>query len=132
MPDTPKQQLIPFPEETVETTTPILPSAGYRPSDEAAAAYDRLEAWLTGPRGPVTELAEETLQAVARALLEGKNGYFHKAEDGLETLKLRNGKTDGEDIPAGIAAEQGDDFQADVEAVLDALHGQMLARGRVR
>jgi hypothetical protein len=33
--------------------------------------------------------------------LEGKNGWFHAAEDQLEALKLRNGRAEGDDIPAG-------------------------------
>jgi hypothetical protein len=87
MPGQPTQQLLPFPEETKDVT-PTPPAAGYRPTEEARAAFSRLEGWLVGPRGPVTELADETLPAVAKALLEGKMGYFHKAEDGLEALKL--------------------------------------------
>jgi hypothetical protein len=45
---------------------------------------------------------------------------------------VRNGRTEGDDIPAGIAVEKGDDFHAGIEAVLDCLHEQMSSRGRGR
>lgn len=128
MPDQPQQQMLPFDEVTVDTTSPPLPTAGrYEPSDEALAAYERLEWWLCTRRGPVTELAEETLRALAKALLEGKRGYHHQAEDGLELLKMRNQNTEGPDIVLGTAAA-GDDFKRDVEDVLKLLREQMLAR----
>jgi hypothetical protein len=119
-----------IPETTLDTAFSSPSPAHDEASDEAVAAFERLEEWLTGPRGPVTELAEETLRAAAKALLEGQNGYFHKAEDGLEALKLRNGKTEGDDIPDGLAVAKADDFQADVDAVLDALHERMFLQER--
>jgi len=102
----------------------------YEPSEEAVTAVERLKNWLWGARGPVTEIAEETLRAVEKTLIEGKKGWFHAAEDGLEAVKLRNGKTDGDDIPATVKA--GEDFQRDVEDVLDAMHEMMLGKGRGR
>lgn len=119
-----RQQLLPFPDVPADASPPTLPTAD-QPTDKAVAAFARLEGWLVGPRGAVTALAEETLRAVAMTLLEGKNGYFHAAEDGLEVLKLRNGKTDGDDIPVGIGGTDGDDFQGAVEVVLDCMYERM-------
>lgn len=121
------QQLLPF-TETTESLT--LPPAPYQPSDEALAAFERLEDWLLEPhsRRPTTELAEETLRALARALLEGKLGWFHAAEDNLEVLKLRNGKTEGDDMPADSKVDEGMCFHRAVDDVLDCLHEVMFSR----
>lgn len=132
MPDKPTQKLLPFDDPPAESSH--FRAGLYDPSEEALAAFERLEAWLIHPRTnrPETELAEQTLRAVARALLEGKNGWFHAAEDYLETLKLRNGKTEGDDISAGIVPAQGDDFHADIETLLDLLHERLSSRDRPR
>lgn len=123
MPEKPTQKLLPF-DAPAESH---LEAVRYEPSDEARGAFERLEGWLKGPRGPVTELAEETLRAVEKALIEGKNGWFHAAEDNLEALKLRNGKTEGDDILTGEG-----DFQQAVDDVLDCLHERFVERGRDR
>lgn len=68
---------------------------------------------------------------MGEALLEGHRGWHHVAEDGLEALKLRNGRNDGDDIPDGPAPE-GRDFQQTVEDCLDELHEVMLTPGRER
>jgi hypothetical protein len=62
------------------------------------SAIARLEEWLTYPRTrkPVTELGEDELDAVRKALAEGKNGYSHRAVDLLEALAIRNGRNEGE------------------------------------
>ncbi len=105
----------------------------YAPSAEARAAFERLEDWLLGPYTdrPRTELAEEALRSVARALIEGKNAWHHAAEDHLEALALRNGKTAGEDIPPGPASE-GEDFQHTIEELLDHLHERFLSKSECR
>ncbi len=80
------------------------------------------------PHRRATELAEEALFAVRKALVEGRAGYHHQAEDLLEALKILNGPSDGPDISCGPRAAGDDDFHAAVEAALDALHGRFLAR----
>lgn len=128
----PTQQLIRFGEPP---ETPRADALRYRPSAETLSAVELLENWLLAPRGRMTELAEEALLSVRKALVEGKVSYHHQAEDQLEALKLRNGPAEGDDIPAGRRALAGEDFHAAVEGVLDALHEQLLARvagGRAR
>jgi hypothetical protein len=86
MADRPIQRLLPFDRGVVETLTPA-PSVRYEPSDDALAAFERLEEWLLDARGrPVSQIAEVALFALARALLEGKNDYWPGAEDRLESL----------------------------------------------
>lgn len=103
----------------------------YDPSDEALAAFERLEEWLLDANGKtVTKVAEDALYALARSLLEGKRAWHHRAEDLLETLKLRNGKEEGDDIPPGNAPAS-DSFPMDVDEALDCLHEIMLVE-RVR
>lgn len=132
-PEDPSQQLIPFDSVSVDSVSPPLPATGrYEPTEQALEAFERLEGWLCTVRGPVTDVAAEALYALARALLEGHWGYFHKAEDCLEVLKLRNGKTEGDDIAEGIAVHQNDNFQATVEHCLEALHEMMLCPGMAR
>src|SRR4051812_42958155 len=123
MPDKPTQKFLPFADPRPESHAAAV---RYEPSDDALAAYERLEEWLCTPRGPLTDVGAHALYALARALLEGKRGWHHAAEDALETLKLRNGKADGDDIPEGIVAGKGEDFQRDVEDCLDCLHEIML------
>jgi hypothetical protein len=119
MTDKPVQKLLPF--DAPADLGPISAALRHEPSADAVAAYDRLENWLLDARGrPLTELGEETLRAVGKELIEGKNGWWHKAEDNLEALKLRNGKTEGEDIRSGEG-----DFQQVVETVLDCLHERL-------
>jgi hypothetical protein len=130
----PTQQLLPFPDESrpQPRTRPLASSAPYQPSEEALAAINRLEDWLLEPRTrKSTPLAEEVLFAVRKALLEGKNGYWHRAEDLLEALVLRNGRTQGEDIPPGPVPE-GEDFLATVQELLGCLHERLSGKGPVR
>lgn len=126
------QKLLPFDEVTVEATSPPLPAITYEPSVEAREAYERLEVWLLDERGtPRTDLALETLRAVGKALLDGHRGWVLAAEDGLEALQLRNGRTEGDDIPPGPVPE-GRDFQQALGDCLDELHEIMMAAGRMR
>lgn len=124
MPDKPTQKLLPFDQPPATHAEGVR----FQPSEDALEAFGQLKTWLCGPRGPVTEVAGETLRAVEKALIEGKNGWFHTAEDGLEAMKLRNGRTEGDDIPPGPIPE-GRDFQQTVEDCLDAMHERMLTRG---
>jgi hypothetical protein len=88
--------------------------------------------WLTDPRtGKMTPEGKDALMAVRKALVEGKNGWWHIAEDRLETLLLRNGRTHGDDIPAGVTVEGGY-FQRSVDDVLDCLHERLVSRGNAR
>jgi hypothetical protein len=103
----PIQQLIPF---GAAPETPRADALRYRPSAETFSAVERLESWLLAPRGRMTELAEEALFCVRKALIEGKGSYHHQAGDLLEALKLRNGRTEGNDIPAGRRVLAGEDF----------------------
>ena len=52
------------------------------------AAFERLGCWLRDPRTgkPVSDAAEETLRVLRRALVDGKNGYWHAAEESLAAL----------------------------------------------
>ena len=105
----------------------------HQPSEEALAAFGELESWLTGPRGrATTELAEDALAAVRKALVEGKHGYRHKAEDGLEALPWRNGVAAGDGVPTGHRAGAGESFHQAAEEVLRLLRqpGRSAAAGR--
>jgi hypothetical protein len=110
MSDKPAQKFLPFDEVTVNEVSSPLPEACRKPSEpsnEARASFEPLEVWLLDVRGrSQTELAEQTLRAVGKALIEGENGWIQTAEDGLESLRLRNGRTDGDDIPTGRPAEE--------------------------
>ena len=75
------------------------------------------------------ETAEEALRAMAKALLDGKHGWFHKVEDGLETRVPLNGKAEGDDIPPR-RVPNGPNLQQTVEDSLDAMHERMFDRGR--
>jgi hypothetical protein len=109
---------------------PSPPPTAARVSEDTIAALKQFAAWLTDPRTgrPFTDLGEEALSAVGKALAEGKNGYVHRAEDLLEALALRNGRTSGDDIAPGPAVEDGD-FQATLEELLNALAERVTARG---
>jgi hypothetical protein len=75
------------------------------------SAIHQLEEWLTDPRTgkAVTELGEDALLAIRKALVDGKNGDIQKAEDLLEALALRNGRNSGDDIAPGRGyARQGE------------------------
>ncbi len=101
------------------------------PAPEALAALDRLEAWLTDPRsGRMNYLGQEAMLALRRSLEEGRKGWIQAAEDALETLALRNGLWEGDDIPGGQHLAAGPDFQETVRELLDCLHGQTLGRSR--
>jgi hypothetical protein len=131
MPDRkPVQQLFDF-DRAALVESPSAPPAQGQPKEATMSAIDRLADWLTDPRTrkPTTELAEEALYAARKALVERKNGYVQKAEDLLEALSLRNGKTSGDDIVPG-PSPAGEDFQALVEELLDALAERLNARGR--
>src|SRR5271166_5940241 len=92
----PAQAPLPFEEVTPVPITPPIPQQApvpqravrYEPSNEALAAFQRLETWLRDPRTgkPISDEAETTLHAVTRSLLEGRNGYWHVAENRLEAL----------------------------------------------
>lgn len=129
----PAQKLIPFDEVAVARVSPPVAPGLDDPAEDARAAFERLQEWLLDARGrPVTDLAGDALRAVAKALLEGRNGWSHHAEDALEALKLRNGKAEGDDIPPGARAGPDENFHRDVDGCLGALHAQMLANGRER
>jgi len=82
-----------------------LPEAGKKELEAIAM----LETWLTDPRtGKMTAEGKDALTAVRNVLVEGKNGWWHIAEDRLETLLVRNGSTHGDDISAGVTIEGGD------------------------
>jgi hypothetical protein len=91
-----------------------------------------LAEWLCDPATgkAVTELGQEALLVVRKALEEGKNGYVQRAEDLLEALARQNGRTSGDDIAPGPAVESGD-FQVTVEELLDALAERVTAKGPV-
>ena len=134
MPDKPTQKTVDF-----DATPPARPAPApvvqprYASDDEPTAAeiVARLEAWPTDPTTgkPTTSLAEEALYAVGKALVEGKNGYVQKAEDLLEALALRNGRTSGEDIAPGPMREDGD-LQQTIEDVIRAMDERVAGRGR--
>ena len=69
----PKQRLLPFNEVTIDAVAPPPPLARNEPREDAVAAFSAPR----GPRGPETDLAEETLRAVEKAMIERKNGWFH-------------------------------------------------------
>lgn len=122
----PTQQLLPFDDPPETPRTDVVP---YRPGADALAAVERLEGWFAGPDGGrMTDLAEDAILSVRKALVEGKNSYWHQAEDQLQALLLRNGRTEGDDIPAGTRALPGEDFHETVKALVDALHERFLAR----
>ena len=73
----------------------------------------------------MTSVGEETVLALKKALVEGKNAWWHAAEDGLEVLKLR----DGDDIAGGAKVAAGD-FRQVIEELLNCLHGRLLERER--
>src|SRR4051794_10207627 len=125
----PVQKLLPFGEPAAESHREGHAEAvRYEPSEEAMQAIEHLRSWLTDPRtGRMTEAGGETMRAVEKALVEGRNAWWHAAEDGLEMLRVRNGKTDGDDIPKGL---KGEDFQQAVEDVLDALQDRWVGRER--
>jgi hypothetical protein len=119
----PTQQLFDFDRPDAPQPPPA------QPGEEVLAALDRLAGWLTDPltNKPVSDLGGEALSAVRKALVERKNGYVHRAEDLLEALLLRNGKTGGDDIAAG---QEGDDFHHVVDKLLDALAERVTTRRR--
>jgi hypothetical protein len=130
----PTQQLLPFPDGpgTGPGHEPPPPPAGYRPTPEARDAVARLEAWLTDPFSRrLTPAGEEALGAVKKALLEGKNSYWHRAESLLQALALRNEGTRGDDVPPGPPPE-GPDFLRTVEDLLDCLDERFAGRGPAR
>jgi hypothetical protein len=124
------QQLFDFDTPRPVESTPAPPATRHQPDEETMSAIRQLEEWLTDPRTgkAVTDLGEEAMFAVRMALVEGKNGYVHRAEDLLEALALRNGRSSGDDIALGPALEDGD-FQATVEELLDALAERVNAKG---
>jgi len=121
------QPLLPFDDPPAESHAA---SIRYQPSQEAINAIERLKAWLTDPRtGKMTPLGEETLYALEKALVEGRNGWLLKAEDMLEVLAIRNGQAQGDDIPG--SHPPGDrDFQQTIEDLRDCLHERVVGKGR--
>jgi hypothetical protein len=130
MPDKSIQRSLPFSELEPVAVTPAADRS--EPSEAALVAYERLQNWLLDPQTgrAATDLAAETLRAVDKALLDGNNDWVLAAEDGLEALKMRNGKTQGEDIPSGVTA--GDDFPSAVDDVLACLQQRSAVKGLVR
>jgi hypothetical protein len=94
------------------------------------SARGQLECWRTDPRTgkAVTELGEEALFTVRKALLEGKNSSVQRAEDLLEALTLRNGRKGGDDVAAGPVPGEGN-VHATVEELLDVLADRVAAKG---
>jgi hypothetical protein len=132
----PAQSPLPFDEvKPVEMSPPIpkqaqvqqRPPLRYEPSDEAMAAFENVEAWLRDPRTrkPVSDAAEEALTALARSLLEGKNGWWHLAEERLEALVA---------CPDLAAIKPTDEkqFRDAIEDALDDLHEQFKTTSRPR
>lgn len=106
------QKLLPFGEE------PAVESA----RDKLHSALERMEGWLLDARGrPVDDRAEETLRCLTRALLEGKNGYWHAAEDRLQAMQA--------DPPGHVTDHKA--FAETLDELLDHLHGA-LSVGRSR
>jgi hypothetical protein len=131
------QPLLPFDDPPAEEPSAEPPPAtavevaSYEPSPEALAALDRLEAWLTDPRtGKASPLGREALDAVEKALVDGRNSWLHAAEDALQGLAMRNGRTHGEDIPSGQRPGEGADFHETIEELLDDLHQRVVVWGR--
>jgi len=130
------QPLLPFDDTPAEAPSESLPQSHAEtvrcpPSEEALAGLERLEAWLTDPRtGKASPLGQEALDALDKALVEGRNGWLLKAEDMLEALALRNGQHQGDDIPAGQQPGEGPDFQQAIEDLFDALHERVVGRRR--
>jgi len=123
------QQHLPFSETPTE---PQAKPARPEPSEDALGAIAMLETWLSDPRtGRMTDLGRNALEAVRKALVEGKNGWWHVAENRLETLAIRNGRMQGDDIPAGVKVEGGD-FQQVIEDLLDRLHERLVSKGNER
>jgi hypothetical protein len=122
------QRLLLFDEAPAESH---LESVSREPTPEALAAITKLDDWLTDLHtGRVTEFAEEAIDAVRKAIEEGRNGYVHKAEDLLETLGLWNEKAHGDDIPSGLTAAERLDFQVMIEELLDLLDERVREQGR--
>jgi len=130
------QPLLPFDDPLAEMPAeppPLSHAEGvrYQPSEEALTALERLQAWLTDPlTGKASPLGQEALDALDKALVEGRNGWLLKAEDTLEALAVRNGRHQGDDIPAGQQLGEGPDFQQTIEDVLDALQERVVGRWR--
>lgn len=118
------QKLLPFDEALAES---YMESVQWRPSPEAQAALVRLEDLLSDPRtSRMTEFAEEAVDAVWKAVAEGRNSYVHKSEDMLETLFLWNERAHGEDIPRSLTAEERESFRETVPELLDCLNERVI------
>ena len=116
------QRLIPFDEVIVETASPRRQPA----TEEAAAAFGRLEGWLLDVSGrPVTELAGQIHHAVRLALLEGKNGWFHAAEDLLTAAQACPDA-------AGVAPGDEREILKATDDLLDCLHERFAKKRGVR
>jgi len=84
------QQHLPFSEKPTE---PQAKSARPEPSEDTLGAIAMLETWLSDPRtGKMTAAGMEALEAVRKILVDGKNGWWHVAENRLENLAVRNGR----------------------------------------
>jgi hypothetical protein len=123
----PTQKLLPFDDAPVPPAPPAPPAVKphrYEPSDEALEAFEQLEDWQLDARGrPVDARAEETLRCLARALLDGKNGYWHAAEDRLQAMLA--------DPPLCVQAGDAKAFADTIDELLDHLHDS-LSVGRSR
>jgi hypothetical protein len=123
----PTEPLLPFAEVKPVEMAPPIPrrvSAHYQPSEAARAAFERLEGWLCDPATgkPVSAAAEETLYVLNRALLDGKNGYWHVAEDRLEALLASP--------PSSVRPEDEMPFRHEVDDALECLHERLKERVR--
>jgi hypothetical protein len=122
------QRLLPFDEAPAESH---MESVRWQPSSEALDALDRLENWLTDPRTHrMTAFAEEAIDAVRKAVAEGKNSYMLKAESTLETLAFWNERAHSEEIPRGLTATEREDFDDTVQELLDCLQERFAGRKR--
>ncbi len=104
--------------------------ASYVPSQEVTEVLHWFRSWLTDEQGRKTPQAEEALFAVDKALFWGYRSWIPSAQDAVEALALRNGLTQGPDIPAGQRQDDPLDFQRAVQAVRECLNDRAVGRGR--
>lgn len=119
----PTQKLFSFENPVIESH-----AARYEPSDDALAAYERLECFLRDARDrPINDLAEEALRFLARAMVDTppKRAYSTIAEDRLQAIQASPDTV-------GIKPQEEAEFLRAVDDCLDCLHEMMLVEGRGR